>query len=73
MDLRCYPLLCQVKTLLGQIPELFKDQKAIDCCLGGAVDACIQLLKGGTGGKLQVFATALPKASSTACSLQATR
>ena len=53
----------QVKVLLGQIPQLFVEQKAIDSCLGGAVDACIQLLKSGSGGKLQVLATALPKAS----------
>ena len=53
----------QVKELLGQIPQLFAEQKALDSCLGGAVDACIQLLKSGTGGKLQVLATALPKAS----------
>ncbi len=53
----------QVKELLGQIPQLFAEQKALDSCLGGAVDACIQLLKSGTGGKLQVLATALPKAT----------
>ena len=57
----CCPL--QVKELLAQIPQLFAEQKALDSCLGGAVDACIQLLKSGTGGKLQVLATALPKAS----------
>ncbi len=29
------------------------------------MDACIQLLKGGTGGKLLVFASVLPKVSGT--------
>ena len=51
----------QVESLLEQIPELFARQQVVDAALGGAVDACIQLLKCHTGGRLHVFASTLPK------------
>lgn len=47
--------------MLEQIPSLFGQNQTVDACLGGAVDACIQLLKSATGGKLHVFASTLPK------------
>ena len=56
------PSAPQVEALLQQIPELFAKQQVVDAALGGAVDACTQLLKSHTGGKLHVFATSLPKA-----------
>jgi hypothetical protein len=60
-------LCTQVEGLLQQIPELFTKQQVVDAALGGAVDACIQLLKAHTGGKLHVFATSLPKARNGPC------
>jgi hypothetical protein len=51
----------QVESALEQIPSLFRQSQVVGACLGGAVDACIQLLKSGTGGKLHVFASSLPK------------
>ena len=50
-----------MESLLEQIPSLFSQSQVVGACLGGAVDACIQLLKSGTGGKLHVFASSLPK------------
>ncbi|KAK9908279.1 hypothetical protein WJX75_005414 [Coccomyxa subellipsoidea] len=50
-----------VESALEQIPSLFRQSQVVGACLGGAVDACIQLLKSGTGGKLHVFASSLPK------------
>jgi hypothetical protein len=50
-----------VQALLEQIPAFFSEQQKLDACLGAAVDACIQVLKLGTGGKLQMFASTLPK------------
>lgn len=60
-------MLGQVEGLLEQIPALFSQQQVVDACLGGAVEACIQLLKSHTGGKLHVFASILPKVPSSSC------
>ena len=51
----------QVDSVLEQIPALYGQNQVVGACVGGAVDACIQLLKLGTGGKLHVFASCLPK------------
>ncbi len=57
--------------MLEQIPSLFGQSQVVGSCLGGAVDACIQLLKLGTGGKLHVFASALPKTGKAALTQRA--
>lgn len=50
-----------MESVLEQIPSLYGQNQVVGACVGGAVDACIQLLKSGTGGKLHVFANSLPK------------
>ncbi|KAK9809653.1 hypothetical protein WJX73_000552 [Symbiochloris irregularis] len=56
---QCRPL---VERLLQQIPGMFAGTQILDSCGGAAIQACIQALKEGVGGKLHVFMTTLPKA-----------
>ncbi|KAK9832002.1 hypothetical protein WJX81_007680 [Elliptochloris bilobata] len=50
-----------VEAALEQIPRMNADTKILDSCLGGAIEAAIEVLKAGTGGKIVAFVAALPK------------
>lgn len=61
-----------MEAALEQIPRLFAGSKVLDSCFGGAVEAAIEVLKAGTGGKIVAFIATLPKvraaAAASACS-----
>ena len=54
---------------------MFAASKVLDSCFGGAVEAAIEVLKAGTGGKIVAFVATLPKvlaaaaAAAPVCSL----
>ena len=63
----------QVEAALEQIPRMFAASKVLDSCFGGAIEAAIEVLKAGTGGKIVAFVATLPKvlaaAAAPVCSL----
>ncbi|KAL0036794.1 hypothetical protein WJX79_010207 [Trebouxia sp. C0005] len=48
-------------SLLESIPKMFSQTQHADACVGAAVQASIDTLKEGLGGKLHVFMSSLPK------------
>lgn len=51
---------------------MFASSKVLDSCFGGAIEAAIEVLKAGTGGKIVAFVATLPKvlaaAAASVCS-----
>lgn len=50
-----------MEAALEQIPRMFGNSQVLDSCFGGAIEAAIEVLKAGTGGKVVAFVATLPK------------